>query len=453
MADVGGTPVYLSDLDTAWRPTRYRVYLCDTAGTVREEITDVKFSTSIALNEISTANVTAYGRKPGYFRPWLDCIAITGDLPEEVLFFGPVITARTKIVTKPEYSSETDIDCQGWEGWLDRINPRCDFQSDGDKYAWDAVYEVFSRSMQRAAKFQVVPTSFLAPSGSTRHQIPVVIDWDTDSDEARPGAPTAWEMIGDIHGQGIDVHWRPTYVDGRFVARCVIGGSTNTALADCKAPHTGRWLDREYVVGNDVGQLMIEHRGDMQATAVLASGTSEDWAVAPWSGVPPNPLVDWDLSSNSAWWAGILLESQIDLEAKLAPLDNDLDDPESVLRLYAERQRLALRKCPVFISELSLRFRPGDFWPGDCVVVADNGGAQLVTPESQIATRWALYGRINAINVTSEDMLFAELEMYQFDSEPSDLLFSASPGLVNLDFYQSADSVLGMTNRLSVRRR
>jgi hypothetical protein len=225
----------------------------------------------------------------------------------------------------------------------------------------------------------------------------------------------------------------------------VIGGQTQPDKANWENPKTGEYLsNREYVVGADVAALTLEYRGDLQANAVLVSGDNELFAQA-----PRRDGVDWDdarVPDNS--FAGMLLESQYPSETKAV-------DPVAVLQVQATSLRDRLRRTPMVVSGLRVRFSPGALKPGDIVVVTDNGSNQIVNPNNaaEIAVRSSMYGRISTIEVSSDDALFAELTLFQIGDPGAELTSHQMGVFAGPNIYQFFDATWGWTSRMAVARK
>lgn len=424
-----------------WQPTRWHVYLCDITGAIQEELLDVEFASSDQLNQIPTCSVSVTGKKFGYFRPWLHTIAVTGNSLEEVFFFGPIISSRAQVADAAEYAVTTELECQGWEAWLDRVYPMVEFFSEPGgsdaKSACDAVTAIWASVTKRANKFQVRPGGAIQAPADTINvpELVVTLDWDTVSEETRPGAPSAWSMHTELHAQGIDVNYRPTWdaAGNRFYSRCVIGGSTNATTAQMKNYKTGRWLTEEYVVGGNVSGLTVEMRGDMQATSVLATGVDSAYGVAPTYG---NTTYSVENASDTAVgvfpdkaFAGLLLEYQYPADVQTT----NSNDPDAACATIAKAQRERLRRTPTLVAEMQIQWSPGQIRPGDIMGITDNGGAQFIDPtdsdefpDGTVSTRWSLAGRVSGVQVSSADMLHAEISMFELN-DPN---LSVTPGLM-----------------------
>lgn len=412
-----------------WQPTRWHVYLCDIQGYPQEELLDVEFTVEQTLNQIAACTVSATGKKFGYFKPWLHTIAVTGDNREDVMFFGPVLNTRAQVAKQAEYSITTELDCQGWEAWLDRVYPMVEFFSEpggaDDKSAWAAVSAIWDGVEAREKRFQVHHGGAIQrPKSTIDAKISVTLDWDTVSEEARPGAPSAWAMHQEIHAQGIDVTYRPTWdaVGGRYYSRCVIGGSTNPIKEQMAYPKTGRTLQREFVIGADASTMSLELRGDMQATSVLATGVDSAYGLAPTYGTGSTALSLEDAALSEATFpkdvfAGLLLEYQYPAEIKTT----NADDPEAMCKVIAAAQRERLRRTPLLMSDVQIRWQPGDVMLGDIIKVTDNGGAQIIDVENATQlTRWEVTGRVSALSVASTDMLHATVTIFEVNDPNSE---------------------------------
>lgn len=451
-------------LQQEWQPTRWMAYLCDIKGKIVEPIRDFSFTAETTLNNIPTASVTVSGKRPGHFRPWLHSIAIVGDTKEATFFYGPIVNARVQLTNRAEYAATTELECRGWEEWLDNVYPVVNFQSEGEKTAWQAIDAIWRGGDQanagiigRANKYQVRPFfsdpsnrpgargSIRAPEWGRDRGVPVWVDWNTI--DSRAGAATAWGLYGDLHGQGIDVSHRPTWSESEqaFYSRCVIGGQTEPDTANWKNPKTGRYLgDREYIVGDGVSSITLEYRGDLQANAVLVSGDNDFFAQS-----PQRDGVDWDdpnVPNDS--FAGLLLESQY-------PSETQAVDPVAVLQVQATSLRDRLRRTPMIASGLKIRFSPEDLHPGDIVVVTDNGGSQIINPNNadEIAVRSSMYGRINTIEVSSSDALFADLTLFQIGDPGAELTSHAMGVFAGPNIYEFFDATWGWTSRMAVARK
>lgn len=406
-----------------WQPTRWHVYLCDIRGYPQEELLDVEFTVDQQLNQIAACTVSATGKRFGYFKPWLHTIAVTGDNREDVVFFGPIMNSRAQVAKQAEYAIITELDCQGWEAWLDRVYPMVEFFSEpggaDDKSAWDAVNAIWNGVAEREKRFQVHHSGAIRrPAATTNAKISVTLDWDTVSEESRPGAPTAWAMHQEIHAQGIDVSYRPTWdaPSGRFYSRCVIGGSTNSLKEQMAYPKTGRKLEREFVIGADASTMSLELRGDMQATSVLATGVDSTYGIAPAYGAYTlENAAESEAVFPKDVFAGLLLEYQYPADIKTA----NADDPEAACRLIATAQRERLRRTPLLMSDLQVRWKPGEVMLGDIITVTDNGGAQIIDAESSTQlTRWTVTGRVSGLSLASTDMLHATVSIFEV-TDPS----------------------------------
>ena len=411
-----------------WQPTRWHVYLCDIQGYPQEELVDVEFNVEMQLNQIPTCNVSVTGKKFGYFRPWLHTIAVTGDHNEETIFFGPILNTRAQVANAAEYAVTTELDCQGWEAWLDRIYPMVEFFSEpggpDNHSAYDAVVAIWDGVDAREKRFQVHPAGAIQrPDSKINAAIGVTLDWDTVSEETRPGAPTAWGMHQDIHAQGIDVSYRPTWnaASKRFYSRCVIGGSTNPLAGQMSYPKTGTTLGREFVVGHEASSMTLEMRGDMQATSVLATGIDSAYGLDPRYGaltLEDAALPEATLPKDV--FAGLLLEYQYPADIQTI----NADDPDAACVAIAKAQRDRLRCTPLLINELQIRWKPGEVKVGDIIKVTDNGGAQIVDRDdagvySQLV-RWEVTGRVAGISVNSADMTHASVSIFEVNDPGAD---------------------------------
>lgn len=439
-----------------WTPNSWHVFLCDLNGKPIEELVDVDFDATDTLNEIPTCTVSVAGRKPGYFRPWEQCIALTRDTMQQVFFFGPIVSTRTKLVTSPGYSTTTELTCQGWEAWLERVFPAVTHFSYGDKTAWEAVLATWTGGdtaggiNARELKFQKRSACVGQPEDGLKWPVPAWLEWEYTNDDA--GNPSAWALHQELHTQGIDVGLRATWdaAAGSFRSRYVIGGSSNSTAEDCRNPKTGRVLDTELVVGADVADLTFEQRGDLQANAVVATGGTDLIGVAPmYDGVRWfDPIVPNDS------FAGMLLELQVNSENARTV---EATDPDAILRELAARHRLRFKNAPVFVSELKVRYAPGSIRPGDVITISDNGGAQIVDPlaGSTVYSRWALTARVASVSVSSDDALFADLTVFetQGDGELQDIRLAGIDSAALANWYETLSGVSGWVARLAALRR